>query len=220
MSAGVTVAELRAEAEHQLRDVGEGDGLAAGDAALVRLGLAASPTCLDGDAIEQAGAEALAAGVAGCALHEVIVLVSGLGVHSLMHASGRIARMRMRAGEKALDDHLPPDAEAIWQRRVGEDSYWRKFEEFVPDFLGPLLLQSPSAFDAFFDYCALPWRHRTLTALQMELISLAVDCCPTHRFRPGFRLHLHNAIKLSAGRRAILETIEIAASAPGHSGAI
>lgn len=218
--SGVTIAELRAEAEHQLRDIEEGDGLTDGNAALVRLGLASSPTCLDSDAIEQACVDALAAGVAGRALHEVVVLVSGLGIHSLMHASGRIARLRTQAGEKALEDGLPSEAEAIWQRRVGEDGYWRKFEEFVPDFLKSLLLQSPSAFDAFFDYCALPWRDRTLTALQMELISLAVDCCPTHRFRPGFRLHLHNAIKLSAGRKAILETLEIAAGAPGHSGAI
>lgn len=220
MTAGITIAELRAEAEDRLRNVEEGSGLTAVDEALVRLGLAASPTCLDADALERAGADALAAGAAGPALHEVVVLVSGLGVHTLMEASGRIARLRARAGDTTLANGLPPESESIWQRRVGRDPYWRVFEEIVPDFLEPLLLQSPPAFEAFFDYCALPWSHRTLGALQMELISLAVDCCPTHRFRPGFRLHLGNAIKLKAGRRAILRTLDIAAEAPGHSGVI
>lgn len=214
----ITVEELRAEAEHRLLEVEEGAGLAAADAALIRLGLAASPTCLDAGAIDRAGAEALAAGVAGPALHEVIVLVSGLGVHTLMQASGRIARLRAQAGDTALPAELPAEAEPIWRRRVGEDPYWNTFQEIVPDFLDPLLRQSPPAFEAFFDYCALPWHRRTLSGLQMELISLAVDCCPTHRFRPGFLLHLRNAIGLGAGRRAILAALDIAAAAPGHSG--
>jgi alkylhydroperoxidase/carboxymuconolactone decarboxylase family protein YurZ len=51
-----------------------------------------------------------------------------------------------------------------------------------------------------------------------ELVALACDASPTHRFRPGFRVHLKNAILLGVGRRAIEQTLDIAAAAPGHGG--
>ncbi len=214
----LTLEALRLEAEAALWDVEEGDGLSAADAALIRLGLAASPTCLDAGAIEKAARDALAAGVPGRALHEVIVLVSGLGVHTLMIASGRIAATRAAAGDETLPAARDENAELAWRRRVGEARYWNEFDAKVPDFLDPLLRQSRPAFEGFFDYCALPWQDRSLGAIQMELVSIAVDACPTHRFGPGFRLHLDNAIRLGAGRLAILACLDIAAAAPDHPG--
>jgi hypothetical protein len=41
---------------------------------------------------------------------------------------------------------------------------------------------------------------------------------PSHRFMPGFRLHLANAIKLGAGRRALEDCLQLAADAPLHVG--
>lgn len=214
----VTLADLRAQALTRLDGTAEGAGLTPADSALIRLALALSPTCLNPAAIKIAGADALAAGVPGRALHEVAVLVSALGVHTLMAASGPLARLRAAAGEPVLSAPLSPEQTAIRDRRIGADRYWQRFETAVPDFLDPLLRQSPPAFEAFFDYCALPWRDRTLSALQMELISLAVDACLTHRFGPGFRLHLDNALNLGAGRAAIIATLDLAAAAPAHDG--
>lgn len=216
--SGVTLAELRAEALARLDGVDEGAGLAPPDAALIRLGLALSPTCLDRDAIEAAAAEALRLGVQGRTLHEVAVLVSALGVHTLMAASAPLAALREAAGEAVLSAPDTPEQAEIRARRIGGDRYWQRFEMAVPGFLEALLRQSPAGFEAFFDYCALPWRDRTLGAVQMELISLAVDACPTHRFRPGFRLHLDNALRLGVGRTAILAALDLAAAAPGHAG--
>lgn len=214
----VTLADLRAEALARLQGTADGPDLTPADSALIRLGLALSPTCLHPATTAAAGSDALAAGVPGRTLHEVAVLVSALGVHTLMMASGPIARLRAAAGDNVLADPLTTEQAAIQDQRIGNDRYWQRFESAVPDFLDPLLRQSPPAFEAFFDYCALPWKDRTLGALQMELISLAVDACPTHRFRPGFRLHLDNALKLGAGRVTIIATLDLAAAAPAHDG--
>lgn len=218
MSGGVSLAELRDEALARLADHAQGTGLSPADSALIRLGLALSPTCLNRAAIEIAARDALAAGVKGPTLHEVAVLVSALGVHTLMAASGPLAALREAAGEAILTAPEAPESAAIRAQRLGNDRYWQRFEAAVPGFLEPLLRQSPAAFESFFDYCALPWQDRTLSALQMELISIAVDACPTHRFRPGFLLHLDNALRLGAGRAAILATLDLATDGPDHTG--
>jgi alkylhydroperoxidase/carboxymuconolactone decarboxylase family protein YurZ len=51
-----------------------------------------------------------------------------------------------------------------------------------------------------------------------ELIAMAVDATPTHRFAPGFRLHLANALQLGASRGEVEHSLDIAAAAPAHSG--
>jgi alkylhydroperoxidase/carboxymuconolactone decarboxylase family protein YurZ len=64
----------------------------------------------------------------------------------------------------------------------------------------------------------VPWKSGHLPVLTKELISMAADASPTHRYLPGMRLHLANAIRLGAGRAAIAQVLDIAAAAPGHSG--
>jgi alkylhydroperoxidase/carboxymuconolactone decarboxylase family protein YurZ len=114
----------------------------------------------------------------------------------------------------------PPDErqQEIWQARVGNSPYWKQFESQVPGFLESLFRLSPEAFEAVLDYCALPWRTTALDPLTKELISIAVDASPTHRYLPGMRLHLGNAAALGAGKTAVLQTLDIAAESPPHRG--
>ncbi len=205
---GLTVEELRAEAEARLAGMAQGPGLDSLQAALVRYGLAVSPACLDTAAADAAAAQAMEAGATVAMLHEVIVLVSGLGVHALMAMSARLP----------VPDAQDEARKALWDKYVGGNPYWIQFEAGLPGFLPALLAQSPAAFEGFFRYCALPWTDRTLPSRTMELISLAVDACPSHRFGPGFRLHMENALGLGLSRRQILETMDLAAESGGHVG--
>jgi hypothetical protein len=81
-----------------------------------------------------------------------------------------------------------------------------------------MLLLSTDQFIAFFEYCAVPWKSRQVRAKVKELTAMACDATPAHRFLPGFRLHLANAVALGAGRLAIEEAMAIAAAAPQHQG--
>lgn len=47
---------------------------------------------------------------------------------------------------------------------------------------------------------------------------MAIDATPTHRYVPGLRLHLANAVGLGATRAQLEQTLAIAAAGPEHSG--
>src|SRR3546814_364563 len=86
-------ADLMAQVEERLADVPEGDGMDPLDAALVRLAVSVSVTCLDSEAIDEAVVAALESGATAAQVQEVVALVSGLGVHSIM-ASATVVLQR------------------------------------------------------------------------------------------------------------------------------
>ena len=213
----LTLADVAATASEMLGDVPEGEPLDPLAATLITLGCAVSVTCLDRAAIDGAIGRAFAQGASVAQVQEIIALVSGLGVHSLMVSAGTVLA-QARASGLANEGPLDAERQALWDKHVGEDPYWLPFEREVPGFLDALLRTSPDLFRGFFAYCSIPWKTGTVRALVKELAALAVDASPTHRFMPGFRLHLRNAILLGAGRRAVEQTLEIAAHAPLHQG--
>jgi alkylhydroperoxidase/carboxymuconolactone decarboxylase family protein YurZ len=136
----------------------------------------------------------------------------------LLEGSRRVADILREHGDPNIDAPLDPRRQELWARFVGNDPYWNLMEREVPGFLDALVRLSPDAFEAFFQYCAVPWRSKALPAVTKELISMAADATPAHRYMPGMRLHLLNAIQHGAGKTAIIQTLDIAARAPLHVG--
>lgn len=196
----------------------DGPSLTDLDRSLLRAGLASSVPSLNRAAVRQTVAEAFAAGATPQQLQEVVSVVSGLGVHSLMISAVVIVEEAHRAGYD-LATPLDPDEQRLWDKRVGHDPFWHAMEAELPGFLRAMLRLSSDQFEAFFEYCAVPWKSGTVKARTKELLALASDAMPAHRFMPGFRLHLANAVKLGAGRIALLESLELARQAPTHCGA-
>jgi alkylhydroperoxidase/carboxymuconolactone decarboxylase family protein YurZ len=211
-------AQLRLLAEAATRELPEGEPLDDLTRALVRLGLAVSVTSLSPEAIGLAVDAALDAGASIDQVEEIIALVSGLGVHSLMVSQAMVLQSAAKRGLMAAAGPLDPERQALWDRHVGDDPFWIGFETENPGFLDAMLRLCPSLFTAFFDYCAVPWKIGSVRARTKELVAIACDVAPTHVFGPGFRLHLRNAITLGASRRQIMEVLDIAGQAPGHDG--
>lgn len=197
----------------------QGAPLSRFDEALITLGIAASVTSLDPTAVEAAIAAAFAAGATPQQVQEVISLVSGLGVHSLMVSAMPTIALAIRAGFP-LDAALTDEQQELWSRHVGDDPFWASFNRELPGFLDAMLRLSADQFVAFFDYCAVPWKSGAVRAKLKELIAMASDATSAHRFLPGFRLHLANAIALGAGRAEVDRALEIAAAAPVHRGTV
>ena len=195
----------------------EGEGLTEQDRAFVTLGLAASLPCLNKADIEQAIADAFRLGASIGQVQEIVSLVSGLGVHSLMASAATIVQQAKLAG-RDVDDAFTPDQQAVWDARVGNDPFWLSMEAELPGFLRSMLLLSTDQFEAFFDYCSIPWKSGMVRARVKELVALATDAMPTHIFMPGLRLHLKNAVALGIGRQAIREAIALAQATPAHAG--
>lgn len=188
------------------------------DRALIKAGLCASVSALAQAEFVAASAEAYALGGTPQQLQEVVSVVSGLGVHSLMISAVAIVEEGRRAGF-TIDAAFTPAEQDLWDTRVGVDPFWADMERELPGFLRALLKLSPDQFEAFFDYCAVPWKKGVVRARTKELLALASDAVSGHRFMPGFRLHLNNAVKLGTGRIALLDALDLASNAPSPGGA-
>ena len=214
----VSLEEIRSDVMARIADLDDGDPLDQLTAALINLAVHVSVTALDPAGTELSIGKALDLGATSVQIHEAMVLVSGLGVHSLMEGSPRLMRQLRMRNPGALTGALDANQLALKARYIGDDPYWEPMEREVPGFLDSLLRLSPEAFEGFFQYCSLPWKSGALRALTKELMAFASDATWTHRFMPGLRLHLGNAVKLGAGRIAILQALDIAAAAPIHNG--
>jgi alkylhydroperoxidase/carboxymuconolactone decarboxylase family protein YurZ len=213
MSMDVTQDDIDAQAARLLADATEGEALDAVTRAVLEVALRASAMALDVAGTREGIHAALAVGATRDQLQEAITLVSGMGVHAFFEASRSLAEIT-DARPETWDDRR----QELWDRYVGDRAVWRTMKDEIPGFLEDLLALSPEAFEAFFAYCAVPFRSTHLTTLQKELISVAVDACPSHRYLPGMRMHIRNALSLGAGRTQIEDVLAVASSSPSPSG--
>jgi alkylhydroperoxidase/carboxymuconolactone decarboxylase family protein YurZ len=205
---GVDLGDVAREAAPFLAAAADGRGLDDVERVLVRYGIAASPTALEAGALSSATDAALAAGVDEAVLVEVLTMVSAVGVHALHE--GVIALERRRPATDAGHRVDGP---------LGQGStYWRRFEAELPGFLDGLAGRSAWAYDAFIRFAGAPAQHGRLDRLTRELVYIAVDATPTHRYLPGMRFHLENAVALGATRAQLVQTLAAAAHGPAHAG--
>jgi alkylhydroperoxidase/carboxymuconolactone decarboxylase family protein YurZ len=213
---GVTVPELRAEVEAMLDGVPAGEPLDGRREALVEFAIRATPTVLHGPELTTTAAAALDAGVTPEQLHEALMFVSGIGLHSVIEGTRRLGDLFAERDEDLVTRPLDADRQALLDRYV--DDSLARFETAVPGFFETLARVSPTAFEGFFAYRSLPWQDPLLDPLTKELMAIAVDAVPSHRFLPTLRLHVLRAIELGAGSAEILATLDLAAAAPDHPG--
>ncbi|QSE89364.1 carboxymuconolactone decarboxylase family protein [Rhodococcus pseudokoreensis] len=217
MTVEFDIQDLRVLAEEILDGVDEGPALDQQTRVLTHIAVCSVATTMDVAGTGRYIEEALDLGLDAAQIQEALTVVSGLGVHTLFESSRQLSSaVRRRSGGEV--EPLDETRQALWDRHIGTDPYWQRMEDELPGFFDALLRMSPETFVAFFDYCAVPWKNRALRAVTKELISLAADSTPTHRYKPGFVLHLKNALDLGAGARSIREVLDIAAAAPEHRG--
>jgi alkylhydroperoxidase/carboxymuconolactone decarboxylase family protein YurZ len=213
---GIDLAALRAEAEKLLAQAPPGQPLTALDRALVQYAICSCVAILDLAGARRYAAAALDLGATPAQLHEVLALASGLGVHTLMEGSRDLADLVVARGDDLPAVDQP--RQELRDRLLGTGAYWEVFEKHVPGFLDALLRLSPEAFEGFISYGSIPARTRQLPMLLKEIIAIAVDALPNHRYLPGLQFHLTNALRLGAGKGEVIEAIDLAAAAPAPPG--
>jgi len=211
---GPDVARAREVALELLGDAPEGSALDAATVTLVSFAVASAPTTLNRVAMRQHAERALELGVTLEELAEATLLASAIGVHGL-HEAPKILRDVVESGGEAFPE-LDAETEA-YRRRLLDDPYWQRLNATMPGRIDALLQLSNSAFHAFVDYVAVPWKTGSLSPKTKELIYVAIDTMPTHRYLPGMRFHIENALALGTSRQELIDVLDISAAAgPGH----
>jgi alkylhydroperoxidase/carboxymuconolactone decarboxylase family protein YurZ len=214
----VSIDELREMARAAISGLEPGLGLTGLERSLICFGLAAAPTALDIDGMGRHAREATGHGATPDQLMCVLLLVSALGVHTLHEGIRELIPVVNSTDETALSTPLTPTQAALKHKYEGDSSYWVRLDRQIPGFLDGLLRLSPSAYQGFFEFCALAWATDVLDARTKELVYLAIDASPTHRYGPGFRLHLDNSIRTGASPRQIEEALDLGGNGPSHEG--
>jgi alkylhydroperoxidase/carboxymuconolactone decarboxylase family protein YurZ len=214
----LTLTELAAEVHAMTADWPEGPALAEADAALVDFAVRSGATALDLAGTRRAVARALDCGVRPEQLGEAMVLVSGIGMHGLIGSSGVVAEVLRERDHPAFAAALTDEQRSVWDAAVPDDPRESRIAQVAPHFLPLVLRLAPDLLGPVVDFRAAPWRGTAITALQRELIGIAVDATASHRFLPTLRLHVHRAGELGAGSRMIRETLALAAEVPAHRG--
>ena len=185
---------------------------------LICFGLAASTTALDVEEIGRHAREAAGQGATSDQLICVLLLVSALAMHTLHEGIRELIPVVDSIDKTALSGPLTSEQAALKRKYEGESSYWVRLEQEIPGFLDGLLRLSPNAYQGFFEFCALAWQTDALDARTKELVYLAIDATPTHRYGPGFRLHLNNSIRMGASRNQIEQALDLGENGPLHQG--
>jgi alkylhydroperoxidase/carboxymuconolactone decarboxylase family protein YurZ len=219
VSDELTVSAVRAEVLAQIHGVEEGAGLDEQTTALLELAVRACATTLDLVGTEDYLDRALDSGVTPEQVQEMLVLISGIGIHALLAGSRLVAQAIAKLPDPQYSGALTPDQEALRAELVGDGAREANTSRVAPGFLDNIVrLCDPEVARAIYAFRAAPFRTAALTALQKELIGIAVDTMPSHRFLPTLRLHVTNALSLGAGHAAIVAVLDIAGAAPPHRG--
>jgi alkylhydroperoxidase/carboxymuconolactone decarboxylase family protein YurZ len=198
-----------------LEGVPDGEDLDEHQVILLNYALRACGSTLDAEGAREWLSKALGAGITPEQLHEVVTLMSSIGVHTFFESSRALAAATEPPGGWGPLDQTRQE---LWDRYVGSTKYWTSMEEEIEGFLEALLRMSPEVFEAFIIYVGIPFKSRLVPNLTKEIISMAADACPAHQYLPGMRMHLRNAVRAGAGRLGIEHAMRIAAASPAHVG--
>src|ERR1700686_4851759 len=124
----VTLDDVRAEALGLLNAVPDGEPLDDQTGALIGLAVRSIATALDPIGTREYAERALDLGATPDQVHEVLVVVSGIGVHALMEGSRQLADLLRERGETEVAEPLDERRLQLWDRYVGTDPFWQRME--------------------------------------------------------------------------------------------
>jgi alkylhydroperoxidase/carboxymuconolactone decarboxylase family protein YurZ len=218
-SRELTVERIGREVMSLMAGAPEGEGLDDPTAGLVALAVRSCATTLDLPGTREHLRLALDAGATGEQVQEMLVLISGIGIHGLIATSGIVADELGRRGDPAVVDELDAQRSERWKEVLDGEGREARIAAIAPDFWPNLVRLSPEqTVRAVMDFRAAPWSGTALTMLQREYIGISVDSMPSHRFLPTLRMHAQRARELGAGQAAVRQVLAIAAAASVHRG--
>jgi 3-hydroxyisobutyrate dehydrogenase-like beta-hydroxyacid dehydrogenase/alkylhydroperoxidase/carboxymuconolactone decarboxylase family protein YurZ len=170
---------------------------------LIYLAVDAAATHLQPDGIRMHVRNALAHGASKEEIVEVIELVSTLGIHAMNIGIPLLTEVLAEQGRRTGPARLDEYQQQLKDRFTANRGYWHPF-------WNEILELDPEMFEAYTDFSSVPWETGVLSPKMKEFVYIAFDAAATHLYRPGWKLHMENALGYGATVGEIVEVMEIA----------
>jgi len=171
---------------------------------LVLIGLNASITTFNTEAVERHVERARAAGATDAEIIDVLITIVALANHALYFSIPILEEELEAAGQGSVESAgLDPAYEAAKQEFIKARGFWNADR----DALARLIPGYYAALDAL---SKESWTNGPLTAKERAFVCIGVDSSVTHNFEPGLRRHIRNALSHGASQGEILEVFQLA----------
>jgi len=172
---------------------------------LVLLGMHASATSLNAQAIARQVQRVLRAGGTHAEILDVVITISSLANHALYGSVPVLEEeLARRGGATAPNARWHASYESAKQRFKAIRGFWNSERDPV----GRML---PEYSIALMGIATEMWEKGPLTTRERELVAIGIDCTVTHSFLPGLRTHIRGALDAGATREEILGVFQLAA---------
>ena len=141
-------------------------------------------------------------------LTEVLELITGLGIHSVI------------MGMPILEEELGEDTTRELNERQKEVKEWflKERSYWSDELYGCQLRMDPDFLEAFVKFIISPWKDKgVLEPKVREFLYIAIDAATTHLHESGTRQHMRNAMNFGATREELIEVLECLTALGLHS---
>jgi alkylhydroperoxidase/carboxymuconolactone decarboxylase family protein YurZ len=171
---------------------------------LVLLGMHASATSLNVEAVERHIKRAQAAGATAGEIIDVLITIVALANHALYFSVPILQEELTKRGQDAgTSDDIDPAFEAAKRAFIESRGFWNTDREAIARLM-------PAYYEALDTVGTESWNNGPLSTKEREFICIGIDCTVTHNYEPGLRRHIRNALDEGATRGEILEVFQLA----------
>lgn len=170
---------------------------------LVLLGMHASVTSLNVDAVERHIKRALAAGATAGEIIDVLTTIVVLANHALYFSVPILQdELEKRGDEPGGHAELDAAFEKVKQDFIESRGFWNSDREAIARLM-------PEYYQALDAISTESWKNGQLSTKEREFICIGIDSTVTHNYEPGLRRHIRNALDLGATAGEILEIFQL-----------
>lgn len=174
---------------------------------LVLLGMHASASSMNEEAITRHVDRAKVAGATDADVVDVLMTIAGVATHALYASLPVLLDELASAGV----DRTSADPVEIQQYEAAKQAFlkvrggfWNPGRDIVADVM-------PRFAEALIKQSAESWNSGSLTVKEREFVCLAIDATVNHLYESGLRLHLGKAIAAGASVGELIEVLQLAA---------
>ena len=171
---------------------------------LVLIGMHASVTTLNVQAVKRHVKRALIAGATPAEVVDVLITIVALANHALYFSVPILQEELIAAGLLRGDSETPldPEYEAAKQAFINARGFWNADRDLIARHM-------PDYYKALDAVSKESWNNGPLSAKERAFVCIGIDSTVTHNYEPGLRRHIRNALANGASADEILEVLQL-----------